>query len=89
LGNTLVSGWSVDSILTLQDGFPFTAQLSYNPSNNGDTRNPVRPFVNPNFDGNAILGCASPKSKTRSLYASAFCSHGRRDGFDPSLGTRL
>jgi hypothetical protein len=55
-GNTMVNGWSVDSIVTLQDGFPFTAQLSYNPSNNGDTRNPVRPFNNPNFNGNAIIG---------------------------------
>ena len=56
LGNTLVSGWSLDSILTAMNGFPFTAQLSYNPSNNGDTRNPVRPFANPNFTGNAISG---------------------------------
>jgi hypothetical protein len=54
--NTMVSGWSVDSIITLMNGFPFTAQLSYNPSNNGDTRNPVRPFANPNFNGNAIIG---------------------------------
>jgi hypothetical protein len=55
-GNALVSGWSVNSIVTLQDGFPFTPQLSYNPSNNGDTRNPVRPFVNPDFTGPVILG---------------------------------
>lgn len=55
-GNNLVSGWSVDTIITLQGGFPFTAQLSYNPSNNGDARNPVRPFANPNFTRNAILG---------------------------------
>ena len=54
--NALVSGWSVDSIVTLQGGFPFTAQLSYNPSNDGDTRNPVRPFSNPNFTGNPIFG---------------------------------
>jgi hypothetical protein len=54
--NGLVSGWSVNSIVTLQSGFPFTPQLSYNPSNNGDTRNPVRPFVNPNFTGSVILG---------------------------------
>jgi hypothetical protein len=52
----LVSGWSVDSILTLQSGFPLTPQLSYNPSNNGDTRNPVRPFVNPSFHGSPVLG---------------------------------
>jgi hypothetical protein len=54
--NALVSGWSVTSIVTLQAGFPFTPQLSYNPSNNGDTRNPVRPFVNPDFTGSAVLG---------------------------------
>ena len=54
--NALVSGWSVTSIVTLQAGFPFTPQLSYNPSNNGDTRNPVRPFVNPDFTGPVILG---------------------------------
>jgi len=52
----LVSGWSVGSIVTAQSGFPFTPQLSYNPSNNGDTRNPVRPFRNPNFTGPVILG---------------------------------
>ncbi len=54
--DALVSGWSLTSIVTLQAGFPFTPQLSYNPSNNGDTRNPVRPFVNPDFTGPVILG---------------------------------
>jgi len=54
--NGLLSGWSVNSIVTVQGGFPFSPQLSYNPSNNGDTRNPVRPFVNPNFNGPVILG---------------------------------
>jgi len=49
-------GWTVNSIVTMQGGFPFTPQLSYNPSNNGDTRNPVRPFVNPSFTGPVILG---------------------------------
>jgi len=52
----LISGWSVSSIVTAQSGFPFTPQLSYNPTNTGDTRNPVRPFVNPNFTGKVILG---------------------------------
>ncbi|MGA8151754.1 MAG: carboxypeptidase regulatory-like domain-containing protein [Terriglobales bacterium] len=55
-GNGFVGGWSVNSIVTIQSGFPFTPQLSYNPSNNGDTRNPVRPFVNPDFTGPVILG---------------------------------
>src|SRR5262249_5505936 len=54
--NRLVSGWWVNSIITAQGGFPFSPQLSYNPSNNGDTRNPVRPFVNPAFTGQVILG---------------------------------
>src|SRR5712692_9525458 len=56
LGNLAVSGWTVNSIVTLQGGFPFSPQLSYNPSNNGDTRNPVRPFANPAFTGSVILG---------------------------------
>jgi hypothetical protein len=54
--NVLASGGSVNSIITIQSGFPFTPQLSYNPSNNGDTRNPVRPFVNPDFSGPIVLG---------------------------------
>ena len=54
--NTLVSGWTLNSIVTLQDGFPFTPQLSFNPSNNGDTRNPVRPSRNPAFTGPVIPG---------------------------------
>jgi hypothetical protein len=56
LSNAASSGWSVNSIVTLQGGFPFSPLLSYNPSNNGDTRNPVRPFVNPAFNGPVILG---------------------------------
>jgi hypothetical protein len=54
--NALASGWTVNSIVTLQGGFPFSPQLSYNPSNNGDTRNPVRPFANPAFTGPVTLG---------------------------------
>ncbi len=52
----LVGGWSVASIVTASSGFPFTPQLSYNPSNSGDTRNPVRPFLNPDFKGSVVLG---------------------------------
>lgn len=54
--DAVVSGWTVNSIVTLQGGFPFSPQLSYNPSNNGDTRNPVRPFANPAFSGHIVLG---------------------------------
>ena len=48
----IVGGWSVNSIVTVQSGLPFTPQLGYNPSRNGDTKNPVRPFLNPAFTGN-------------------------------------
>jgi hypothetical protein len=55
-GNAFVSGWIVNSIVTIQSGFPFTPQLSFNPSNDGDSRNPVRPSWNPAFTGPVILG---------------------------------
>jgi hypothetical protein len=46
----------LNTIVTLQSGFPFTPQLAYNPSNNGDTRNPVRPFLNPAFTSPVVTG---------------------------------
>jgi len=52
----LVANWQVSGIITLQSGLPFTPQLSYNPSNDGDTRNPVRPSWNPNFTSKRIEG---------------------------------
>jgi len=52
----LIGRWQLSGIQTLQSGLPFTSQLSYNPSNDGDTRNPVRPSWNPNFTGRVILG---------------------------------
>ena len=52
----LIGRWQLSGIQTVQSGLPFTPQLSYNPSNDGDTRNPVRPSWNPNFTGPVILG---------------------------------
>ncbi len=77
----LVSGWNLDSIVTLQGGFPFTPQLSYNPSNNGDTRNPVRPFVNPAFTGPIILG-----NPSRWFNPAAFLPPPNNSGFYGNLG---
>jgi hypothetical protein len=54
--NRIWGGWSVSAIETLQSGFPFTPQLGYNPSGDGDSRNPVRPNFNPSFTGPIILG---------------------------------
>ena len=80
-GNALVSGWTVNSIVTLQGGFPFTPQLSYNPSNNGDTRNPVRPFVNPAFTGPVILG-----NPNEWFNPAAFLAPAANSGFYGNLG---
>lgn len=54
--NRLIEDWQLSGIETIQSGLPFTPQLSYNPSNDGDTRNPVRPSWNSAFSGPLILG---------------------------------
>jgi hypothetical protein len=51
-----IGGWSVSAIGSVQSGLPFTPQLGYNPTGNGDSRNPIRPSYNPAFTGNVILG---------------------------------
>ncbi len=80
-GGAMASGWSINSILTLQSGFPFTPQLSYNPSNNGDTKNPVRPFVNPAFTGPVIIG-----SPNEWFNPAAFLAPPNGSGFYGNLG---
>ncbi|HEX4166289.1 MAG TPA: hypothetical protein VHZ55_12545 [Bryobacteraceae bacterium] len=67
--------------MTIQGGFPFTPQLSYNPSNNGDTRNPVRPFVNPSFNGPVILG-----NVNQWFNPAAFLQPPTNSGFYGNLG---
>ena len=90
--NSIAEGWSVGSILTVQSGFPFTPQLSYNPSNNGDTRNPVRPFLNPNFSGPVVLGNPAqwfnPAAFIAPPSASGFYGNVGRDTYiGPGLAT--
>jgi hypothetical protein len=51
-----LGGWNVAGIFNYQGGLPFAPELSFNPSNNGDTTNPVRPSLNPNFHGKIITG---------------------------------
>jgi hypothetical protein len=80
-GDTMISGWSINSVVTLQSGFPFTPQLSYNPSNTGDTRNPVRPFVNPAFTGPVIIG-----SPSEWFNPAAFLAPPAASGFYGNLG---
>ncbi len=81
LANGLVGGWSTTSIVTLQSGFPITPQLSYNPSNNGDTRNPVRPFANPNFVGLVVTG-----NPSQWFNPAAFLQPPANSGFFGNLG---
>ena len=80
-GNALISGWTANTIITAQGGFPFTPQLSYNPSNTGDTKNPVRPFVNPNFTGPVIFG-----NPNQWFNPAAFLALPNNSGFDGNLG---
>ncbi len=79
--NRLAGGWSIGSIITLQGGLPFTPQLSYNPSNSGDTKNPVRPMVNPNFTGNVIIG-----SPNEWFNPAAFLAPPNNSGYWGNLG---
>jgi hypothetical protein len=86
------SGWTLNSIVTLQSGFPFTPQLSYNPSNDGDTRNPVRAFLNPAFTGPVVLGKPNqwfdPKAFIAPPNNSGFFGNVGRDSYTgPGLGT--
>jgi hypothetical protein len=47
----IAAGWTLSGIASLQSGFPFSPQLGYNPTGNGDSRNPARPQLNPDFHG--------------------------------------
>jgi len=55
----VAGGWSVSGIATLQTGFPFSPQLGYNPTGNGDSRNPARPQLDHNFHGTLYPRTAS------------------------------
>jgi len=65
--NRAIGGWTLSAIAALQSGFPFSPQLGYNPTGSGDTRNPVRPNVNPNFTGNLY-----PRTPSQYFNAAAF-----------------
>ncbi len=56
LTDKLLGGWQLNGIGTVQTGFPFTPLVSFNRSNNGDSRAPDRVSLNPNFTGPVILG---------------------------------
>ena len=65
--NIIAAGWTASAIVNVQSGFPFSPQLGYNPTGNGDTRNPVRPNWNPVFSGNLY-----PRTPTQFFNPQAF-----------------
>ena len=56
LAEKLFAGWQVNTIITVQTGFPFTPLIGANQSGDGDVRNPDRPSLNKSFSGPVILG---------------------------------
>jgi hypothetical protein len=56
VADKVLSGWQWNGIGTIQSGFPFTPLVSFNRSNNGDSRAPDRVSLNPNFSGPLVLG---------------------------------
>ena len=63
----VAAGWTTSAIVNLQSGFPFTPQLGYNPTGNGDTRNPIRPSWAPGYNGKLY-----PRTATQWFDPSAF-----------------
>jgi hypothetical protein len=68
----VISGWSLASIVSLSTGFPFSPQLGYNPTGSGDSRNPVRPNVNPNFTGKLYPGGSTAQKAAQFFNPNAF-----------------
>jgi hypothetical protein len=56
LADKFIGGWTWHGIVTSQTGYSFTPLVGSNQSNNGDSRNPDRVSINPNFTGPIILG---------------------------------
>jgi hypothetical protein len=68
----LISGWSVTTIANLLTGFPFSPQLGYNPTGSGDSRNPVRPNVNPTFTGSLYNRATTAQKVAQYFNPNAF-----------------
>jgi hypothetical protein len=83
LTQSLVTGWTISSIATIQSGFPFSPQLGYNPTGNGDTRNPARPQLNPDFHGQLYPKTVAQWFNPDAFLAPAAGTFGNapRDGF--------
>lgn len=90
LGSRLAGGWQLNGIATLLSGFPFTPQIGANRSEDGDTRNPDRPSVNPSFSGPVVLGNPNQWFNPNAFVLPAFGTYGslgRETLTGPSLAT--
>lgn len=79
--NFAASGWSVDSIVTLQSGFSITPQLSYNPSTTETPAIPSAPSSTPT--STARQSSAKP---SQWFNPSAFLAPPANSGFYGNLG---
>jgi hypothetical protein len=70
--NSIVSGWTLSAIATIESGFPFSPQLGYNPTGSGDSRNPVRPNRNPAFTGSLYNHGTTAQKVTQYFNPAAF-----------------
>jgi len=70
--NRIISGWSISTIASLLTGFPFSPQLGYNPTGSGDSRNPVRPSLNPSFTGPLYVKGSTSQKVTQYFNPAAF-----------------
>ncbi|HLH42042.1 MAG TPA: carboxypeptidase-like regulatory domain-containing protein [Bryobacteraceae bacterium] len=90
LAQKLAGGWTLSGIETLQSGLPFTPQLGFNPTNNGDSRNPIRPSWNPAFSGPIILGGPNQYFNPKAFVlppAGTYGNVGRDVLYGPGLAT--
>jgi hypothetical protein len=72
----LAGGWQINEIATLLSGFPFTPQIGANRSEDGDTRNPDRPSINPAFTGPVVLGNPNQWFNPNAFTLPAFGTYG-------------
>jgi hypothetical protein len=72
LASRFSNGWTLAAIANLQTGFPFSPQLGYNPTGSGDTRNPVRPNINPDFNGSLYTHGSTAARVARFFNPNAF-----------------
>jgi hypothetical protein len=72
VADKIIGGWQLNSIFYAQGGFPITPLVGANRSGNGDSRQPDRVSMNPNFQGDPILGVEAFKKTGRYFDPNAF-----------------